>query len=221
MMPIVSPSVAICTSCGQLGRSGKCAEEPIRKMIPAAVSKPSKATARESVRRKRIVQCCLPEASVVVRPVGSIVAPVASCHCRMPACSTRAAWCGARIVNRIPSSAKISSVSKSTAVSGNHSPSGRRLNRRSKSAMPQRTGVRRSRRLASGNIMWLYGCTIAEPCPANFCMLRRSAVQDCPVNFGLRYSPATEAGRAKIKADPGVVVDQLNDLTLIVQDPCY
>ena len=65
-----------------------------------------------------------------------------------------ATWCGATIVNLIPSSASTSSVSRSTAVSGSHIPSGSRPNRRRKSVIPQRTSVRLSRRVASGRIVW-------------------------------------------------------------------
>ncbi len=63
----------------------------------------------------------------------------------------------------------------SAAVSGSHMPSGRRPKRWTKSAMPQRTCVSRSRGDASGMIMWLYACAIAEPWPPNRSRLARSA----------------------------------------------
>jgi nucleoside 2-deoxyribosyltransferase len=56
-----------------------------------------------------------------------------------------------------------SNVSKSTAVSGSHIPSGFRLKRCSKSRSPQSACVCRSRELASGMIVWLYGWASAEP----------------------------------------------------------
>ena len=87
--------------------------------------------------------------------VGSIRPPLDVVPVSGPLLPHRAAWCGARIVNRIPSRARISSVSRSTAVSGSHMPSGGRPKRCLKSRIPQRTCVCLSRALASGRIMWL------------------------------------------------------------------
>ena len=87
--------------------------------------------------------------------VGSTRPPLTSCHRFSPIARTRAAWCGASTVNRIPCSAMMSSVSTSTAVSASHMPSGRLPKRFTKSAMPQITCVRLSRVFASGGMMWL------------------------------------------------------------------
>ena len=79
------------------------------------------------------------------------------------------------MVNFSPISAMMSRVSKSTAVSGSHMPSGFRPKCRSKSLIPHRTWVYLSRLLASGIMMWLYAWASAEPCPENFCWLSLSA----------------------------------------------
>ena len=78
-----------------------------------------------------------------------------SAHCSSPIFLERAAWWGARMAYFIPSSAMISSVSKSTAVSASHIASGKRWKRDSKSLMPQMIWVRLSREFASGMMMWL------------------------------------------------------------------
>src|ERR1051325_10074994 len=67
-----------------------------------------------------------------------------------PAGGGASTWCGARMVKRIPSAARTSSVSSSTAVSGSHIPEGSRPKRRRKSAIPQRTSVCLSRRGGRG-----------------------------------------------------------------------
>ena len=74
-----------------------------------------------------------------------------------------------------PSEPVSSFVQLSAAVSGSHMPSGRRPNRSSKSRIPQRTCVTRSRGVHSGRIEWLYACASAEPCPEKRPALTRSA----------------------------------------------
>ncbi len=78
-------------------------------------------------------------------------------------------------MNLIPCCARMSNVSRSTAVSGNHMPSGFLPKRCSKSRMPQIACVVLSREFASGIIMWLCAWLIAEPCPPNASALSRSA----------------------------------------------
>ena len=63
----------------------------------------------------------------------------------------------------MPCAAASRSVARSTAVSGSHSPAGRRPNRSSKSRMPQAISVRRSAAEASGRIVWWNGWAIALP----------------------------------------------------------
>ena len=58
--------------------------------------------------------------------VGSIRLPDTSVHVRVLILRIREACPGLRMVNRIPCCAMISRVSRSTAVSGSHMPSGGR-----------------------------------------------------------------------------------------------
>ena len=78
-------------------------------------------------------------------------------------------------MNVMPSSARTSRVSVSTAVSGSHIPSGNLPNLRSKSSIPHFVWVFLSARLARGIIIWLYTWDMAEPCPENRATLSLSA----------------------------------------------
>jgi hypothetical protein len=77
-----------------------------------------------------------------------------------------ATWPGARIVNRMPSSARTDSTNWFTAVSGSHMPGASRPKRWRKSARPHRICVRTSRSLASGRIMWFQAWAMAPPPPS-------------------------------------------------------
>src|SRR5665647_1279593 len=125
----------------------------------------------------------------------SMVPVLSSVHRESLIGLVRLACFGESIVNAMPCSARISRVSRSTAVSGSHIPSGRRLNRKIKSCIPHTTCVRLSLWLARGIIIWLYTCAIADPCPENRLMLSLSAFRMAEYTSGwLRSSQVSRVG---------------------------
>ena len=142
--PYSSPSVAMTTSGGSSSGGGSTNRGTSRSRPNRSASAVARARTRPrpTGRRRR-------DATTMVRRRPGRRDTAGACRADDPATCH-----GARIVWATPSSASTRSVARSTAVSGSHSPVGRRPKRSSKSRSPQRISVRRSAAEASGRIAW-------------------------------------------------------------------